>query len=81
MEKIVTATGKAFDCDSLVTLETPRRLYIMLSGVSLTEVAQVFGDPRETVQLYHGEDYFAYYTKLLAIIPENGMVRVNLTKE
>lgn len=81
MEKLTTATGKEFSCDTLAMLESPPRLYITISGKSLSEIAAVFNEPRETVQLYYGNLYVAGYTKLLAIIPENGMVRVNLTKE
>ena len=81
MEKIKTATGKEFICDSLSMLKTPARLYITISDALIPEIATVFSDPHETVQLYYGDQYIAHYTKLLGIIPENGMVRVNLTKE
>lgn len=81
MQKIKTATGKEFDCDSLTMIQNPRRVYITLHGVSIAEVAAVFSDPRETVQLYYGDQYLANHTTLLGIIPEDGMVRVNLTKE
>lgn len=81
MDKIKTATGKEFTCDTLSMLGTPERLYITIIGSTVSEIAAVFSDPRETVQLYHGNQYIAHYTKLLGIIPENGMIRVNLTKE
>lgn len=81
MDKIKTATGKEFTCDTLSMLGTPARLYITIIGSTVSEIAAVFSDPRETVQLYHGNQYIAHYTKLLGIIPENGMIRVNLTKE
>ena len=80
MEKIRTATGKEFVCDSLSTLETPERLYITISGAPVSEIATVFSDPRETVQLYYGNVYVSQFTKLIGIIPENGVVRVNLTR-
>lgn len=81
MEKVKTATGREFDCESFSLIEEPARLYIRISNTPLATIATVFGDPKETVQLYYGNLYVANYTKLLAIIPENGMVRVNLTKE
>ena len=81
MEKIRTATGKEFDCDSLSMIEDPVRLYIRIHNASIATVAEVFSDPRETMQLYYGEIYISQLTKLLGIIPENGMIRVNLTKE
>lgn len=81
MEKIKTATGKTFNCDSLTQMDRPRRVYITIHGASIAEIAAVFSDTKETVQLYFGNQYIANHTKLLGIIPENGMVRVNLTKE
>lgn len=81
MEKIKTATGKEFSCESFSVIDEPPRLYIRVSNAPLATIATVFSDQTETVQLYYGNLYVAQYTKLLAIIPENGMVRVNLTKE
>ena len=81
MEKVRTATGREFDCDSFSMIEDPVRLYIRIHGVPISTVAAVFSDPRETVQIYYGDIYVAQFTKLLGIIPENGMIRVNLTKE
>lgn len=81
MEKVITATGKEFDCESFSLIEEPARLYIRIRNTPFATVAAVFSDPMETVQIYCGNHYVAHYTKLLAILPENGMVRVNLTKE
>lgn len=81
MEKVKTTTGKEFDCESFSLIENPDRLYIRISNAPISTVAAVFSDPRETVQLYYGGLYVSQHTKLLAIIPENGMIRVNLTKE
>lgn len=81
MDVLKTATGKELSCSSISLIPNPVRLYIRISGKTLSEIATVFCDPRETIQLYYGNEYFSGYTKLLAIIPENGMVRVNLTKE
>jgi hypothetical protein len=62
-------------------IEDPVRLYVRIHNTPIATVAEVFSDPRETVQLYYGEIYVSQFTKLLGIIPENGMIRVNLTKE
>lgn len=80
MEKVKTATGKEFDCESFSTIEDPARVYIRIRNTPISTIAAVFSDPKETVQLYYGDVYISQYTKLLGIIPENGMVRVNLTK-
>ena len=80
MEKIKTATGKEFYCDSVTQIDSPRRVYITIHGATVAEVAAVFSDPRETVQLHYGDIYISQHTTLLGIIPESGMVRVNLTR-
>lgn len=80
MEKVKTATGKEFDCESFSMIEDPARVYIRIRNTPISTIAAVFSDPKETVQLYYGDVYISQYTKLLGIIPENGMVRVNLTK-
>ena len=41
----------------------------------------MFADPQETVQMWWEEQYAAQYTKLIAIVPETGAVRVVLGKE
>lgn len=81
METVKTATGKEFECESFSMIEDPSRVYIRIRNVPISTIAEVFSDPRETVQLFYGEIYVSQFTKLLGIIPENGMIRVNLTKE
>lgn len=80
MEKVKTATGKEFDCESFSMIEDPARVYIRIRNTPISTIAAVFSDPKETVQLYYGDVYISQYTKLLGIIPENGMIRVNLTR-
>lgn len=80
MDKIKTATGKEYNCDFFSVIPVPEQAYIRVLNASLTTVATVFGDPRETVQLWYGEHYVANYTKLVAIVPEMDAVRVVLAK-
>jgi hypothetical protein len=44
-------------------------------------LAEVFGNREETIQLWHGENYLAMYTKLVALVPEGDAVKVVLAKE
>ena len=81
MEKIKTATGKTVDCDGLNAIDSPARLYIRTSGMSVADVARIFGNPAETVQLWYGDQYVANYSKLIAIVPEGKLTRVVLGKE
>lgn len=81
MDKVKTATGKTFDSDYLAAIPTPAQAYIRILNASLAEVATVFSNPAETVQLWHGDHYLAFYTHLVAIVPEPGAVKVVLSKE
>lgn len=80
MEKIKTASGKIFDSDYLTTIPAPKQAYLRILGESLSNVAKVFGDPKETKQLWYGDQYLSGYTSLVAIIPEMNAVKVVLAK-
>lgn len=81
MEKVITATGKRFDCDYFNPFPPAAQVNIRVLDVSLVEVASVFGNPAETVQLWWDQQYIANHTKLIAIVPEGDAVRVVLGKE
>lgn len=81
MEKLTTATGKKFDCDFFTNNSTRGTAHIRITGADLMTVAKVFSDPKETVQLWWEGMYLSQYTKLMAIIPEGNVIRVNLGKE
>lgn len=81
MEQIKTATGKQFDSEYLSCLPDLNRCYVVVSNADISTVATVFSDPVETAVLTHGKTVVEGYTKLLAILPENGNIRVNLRKE
>ena len=81
MEKVITATGKRFDCDYFNPFAPAAQVNIRVLGASLVEVASVFGNPAETMQLWWEQQYLANHTKLIAIVPEGDAVRVVLGKE
>lgn len=81
METIKTATGKIFSCDYLSITRNPDQIYIRIVGRSLPEVAAIFGDPTETVQLWHEDQYLAQYTRLVFLSIEDGAIKVCLAKE
>ena len=81
MDKIRTATGKEFDSDYLSTIPMPEQAYIRICNKSLAEVAAVFGDRNETIQMWYNDVYLAMYTKLVALVPETGAIKVILSKE
>lgn len=81
MEKITTATGKVFDTDYFNPFAPASQVNIRILNSSLVEVASVFGNPVETVQLFCGKSYLAQHTKVIAIVPEGDAIRVVLGKE
>lgn len=81
MDKLKTATGKEFDCDYFNPNQPVPHVDIQLIGMSVSEAAVVFSDRSETVQLWYQDQYLAYYTRLVAIIPDAGAIRVVLGKE
>jgi hypothetical protein len=54
---------------------------IRILNDSVANVATVFSDTKETVQLNCGKQYLAHHTKLVAIVPEGNAIRVVLGKE
>ena len=81
MEELKTATGKTFDCDYFNPFPPLGQVFIRLVNISLLDVARVFGDPVETVQLYWANDYVAHHTKIINIIPEGDAIRLTLGQE
>ena len=81
MEKIVTASGKSFDCDYFNPFPPTRQTNLRVCNETIASVASVFSNPAETVQLWCGTQYAANYTRLVAIVPEENAIRVVLEKE
>ena len=81
MEKLKTATGKEFDCDYFNPNASMMQIHVRVVGESLATIATVFANPAETVQMWWEGQYAAQYTKIIAIVPETGAVRVVLGKE
>ena len=78
---IKTATGKELSCDYFAVIPNPQQAYIRIVGLPLAEVATIFSNPNETVQLWYGEYYIANYTKLVALVPEATAVKVVLARD
>ena len=81
LDTVKTATGKLFESDYIATIPNPPQAYIRICGTPLPLLAEVFGNREETIQLWHGENYLAMYTKLVALVPEGDVVKVVLAKE
>lgn len=81
MEKIKTATGKEFECIYFNPFQPMGQVNISIVNTSFPVLASVFSNPTETVQLWYGDQYLAYHTKLLAIVNDGDAIRVVLGKE
>lgn len=81
MEKLITASDREIDCDYVTVNSSATRIYIQVWNISLTEVAEIFGDPAETVYLRFGNLYLGNYTRLQSIMPETDSIRIVLGKE
>ena len=80
MDNVKTATGKIFQSDYIATIPHPAHAYFRIDA-PLTTVAEVFSNPEETKELWYEDIHLIGYTRLVAIVPEPGMVKVCLEKE
>lgn len=81
MDQLKTATGRTFNCDYFNPFPPAGQVNIRILNTSLADVATVFSNPSETVQLWYGDQYLANHTKVVAIVPEVDAIRVVLGKE
>ena len=81
MLKIRLASGREMDCDYMDHSQQHRQANIRIKGAQISEIAAVFSNPAETIQMWFGNDYAAGFTKLLAIIDDGDAIRVVLGKE
>ena len=81
MEKLVTATGKEFDCDYFNPFPPVGQTNLRVSNTDVVTVATVFANPEETVELICGIQTASQFTKLVAIVPEGDAIRVVLGKD
>lgn len=61
--------------------EQRRQANVRILNMPMAEVARIFSDPAQTVQLRFENDYAAGFTKLLAMIDDGDAIRVVLGKE
>lgn len=69
------------ECDYMDHSEQRRQANVRILNTPVYEIARVFSDPAETVQLRFENDYAAGFTKLLAMIDDGDAIRVVLGKE
>lgn len=80
MDKIITATGKEFDCDYLTVRPSSDRAFIRVIA-PIETVASVFCNKTETAKLEYCGEVLSGYTKFVSIINEGDAFKVCLDKE
>lgn len=81
MDQLRTATGKVFDCTYFNPFPPMGQVNISIVNASFYTLAAVFSNPAETVQMWCGNQYLSYHTKLTAIVNDGDAIRVVLEKE
>ena len=81
MDELTTASGRVFSCDYFNVFAPAKQVNLRVLNTSLVTAAAVFSDPKETVQLWCGDQYLSQHTKLVALVPESGAIRVILERE
>lgn len=81
MDQLRTATGKVFDCTYFNPFPPMGQVNISIVNASFSTLAAVFSNPAETVQMWCGNQYLSYHTKLIAIVNDGNSIRVVLGKE
>lgn len=83
MKKLITSTGKVFDCD-WCGVSFMDQLFAATVGYSFDELLPVFQDPAETATLTFVDDgqktIYTGYTRLMGLQfdPRTGFITVNL---
>ena len=81
MDQLKTATSKSFDCTYFNPFPPAGEVNISIVNESFVTLAAVFSNNAETVQLWYGDQYLAYHTRLIAIVNDGDAIRVVLGKE
>lgn len=81
MEELITASGKTYQCDFLVTLPMPAQAYIRILGASPDELDTVFSDPAETSRIQCGNTVLEGYTEYLHRVIEPDAIRIVLGRK
>ncbi len=81
MEELITATGKKYLCDYLVTLPFPAQAYIRIIGASLVEVSTVFSNPAETARIQYGDTVLEGYSAFQSLVMEPDAIRIVLGRK
>lgn len=80
MIKVITATGKEFPSDYLVTIPSPDMLFVRLLDTERETAESVFQNPEETSVLVYGGDRYEGYTGFRSIFDEGDALKVGLER-
>lgn len=78
MDNVITATGKKFKSDYLVTLPDKKMLFVRVLETTKQRVDRVFRNPKETKILKCGGKKYIGYTGCTSIFEEGDALKVVL---
>lgn len=81
MDELITATGKIYQSDYLVTIPKPPMLFVRIFDDDIDAVREVFQNPEETAVLTYAQKEYEGYTYLDSIVSEGDALKVVLKHE
>lgn len=79
--EIKFATGRKMECEYMDCSEVHKQANIFVKNTDAAVVAAVFSNPTETSQMWFDDTYAAGFTKFLAMINDDSIIRVVMGKE
>ena len=80
MATVITATGRAFECDYFVPMQDPPVLFVRILKQPEDVVRAVFSDKSETSCLKYGSRVAFGYINFQSILKEGDAFKVMLSK-
>ena len=80
MVNVITATGKEFKTDYLVTISDPEMMFVRVLNTERETVESVFRNPEETSVLLYGDRRYEGFTEFQSIFDEGDALKVGLGK-
>lgn len=81
MDELITATGREYQTDYLVTIPKPAMLFVRIFSDDIDAVREVFQNQEETAVLTYAKKEYEGYTILDSIVDEGDALKVVLKHE
>ena len=78
MDKLITATGKEYASDYLVTIPKPQMMFVRIFDDDMDAVRETFQNPEKTATLTYANREYTGYTVFDSIVNEGDALKVVL---